>query len=80
MRISSAACDPDVRDAPDGAGSVVCDEQAAVFGYGDADRAAPNLAVFRDKACKEIFVTAICLAVVHRYADDFVTCAVLTVP
>ncbi len=65
---------------PDGAGTVIGDEQAAIFGDRDTYGAAPYLAVFGDEAGEEVFVAAIGVAVVHRDADDFVARAVGTVP
>ena len=70
----------DVSDVPDGAGAVVGDEQAAVFGDGDAYWAAPDLAVFGDETGEEVFVAAVGVAVVHGDANDFVAGAVGAVP
>jgi hypothetical protein len=65
---------------PDGAGAVIGDEHAAVFGDGDVYGSAPDLAVFGDEAGEEVFVAAVGLAVVHGDADDFVAGSVGTVP
>src|SRR5580658_2035658 len=65
---------------PNGAGAIVGDEQATVFGDGDAYGAAPDLAVFRDETGEEVFVTAVGVAVVHGDVNDFVAGAVGAVP
>ena len=70
----------DVGDVPDGAGAVVGDEHAAVFGDGDAYGTAPDLAVFGDETGEEVFIAAVGVAVVHGNADDLITGAVGAVP
>ena len=55
---------------PDRAGAIVGNEQAAVFADSDAYRAAPDLAVFGDKAGEEVFVAAVGVAVVHGDVND----------
>ena len=69
-----------VGNVPDGAGAIVCDEDAAVFGDGDTDRPPPDPAVSRHETGEEVFVTAIGMAVVHGDADDFVAGAIGAVP
>ena len=49
---------PAVAHAPDGAVAVFADEEAAVLGDGDPDRATPDFALGRDEAGHEVFVFA----------------------
>src|ERR1700722_2109161 len=70
----------DVSDMPNRAGAIVGNEQAAVFGYGDAYGAAPDLAVFGDEAREEVFVATIGVTIVHGDAYNFVAGAVGSAP
>src|SRR5882724_2847209 len=69
-----------VRHPPDGAGGVVGDEQGAVMGDGDADRAAPDLAVVDHEAGEEILVFAGRYAVLQQHADHLAAGAAGAVP
>src|SRR5277367_6719378 len=83
LRLRSAsgmALVANVSDVPDGARTIVGDEQAAVFRNGDPYGAAPHLAVFSDETGEEVFVAAVGVTVVHGDADDFVASAVGAVP
>jgi hypothetical protein len=66
-----------VADAPDGTVAVFADQQAAVFGDGDSDRATPDFAVGRNEASHEVFVFTLRVAgrMIERHANDFVACA-----
>src|SRR5271163_1859650 len=70
----------DVSDVPDGARTVVGDEQTAILGDGDAYGATPHLAVLGDETGQEVFVAAIGVAAVHGDADDLIAGAVGAVP
>src|SRR5271170_8294437 len=70
----------DVSDVPDGARTVVGDEQTAILGDGDAYGATPHLAVLGDETGQEVFVAAIGVAAVHGDADDLITGTVGAVP
>ena len=55
---ATMAVSPAVAHAPDGAVAVFADEEAAVFGDGDSDRATPDFAFGRDEAGHEVYVFA----------------------
>ncbi len=66
--------------APDGAGAVVYDDEAAVVGYGYADGAAPDLAVLGDEAGEEVVVLAGGVTVQSGNIDNFIAGAGIAVP
>jgi len=55
---ATMAVSPAVAHAPDGAVAVFADEEAAVFGDGDSDRATPDFAFGRDEAGHEVLIFA----------------------
>lgn len=67
---------------PDGARTVVGDEERAVGSDGDTDGTAPDISVARadGEAGKEVLVFAGRVAVAHGQADDFVAGALGAVP
>src|SRR6267142_5643828 len=67
-------------DAPDRAVAVLGDQQRAVMGDGDPDRASPDLAVIDDEAGDEILVFARRLAVLEADTNDLVAGPLRTVP
>src|SRR5467141_2003238 len=71
-----------VTHSPDRAVSVFAEQEAAVFGDGDSDRAAPNVSVGRDKTSHKIFILAARFAggMVEQDANNFVTSTFLPVP
>ena len=79
---SSRVILPAGANSPDGAVAVFADEESAVFGHGDSDRATPDFALGRDETGHEIFVLAARFAggMIERHAHDFVTGALHTIP
>jgi hypothetical protein len=73
---------PLVAHSPDVAVAVFAEEEAAILGDGDSNRATPDFAVGRSETGDEIFIFAPRFArgVIERDADDFVTGAFLPVP
>src|SRR5262249_53335064 len=69
-----------ISNSPDDSGAVVCDQECAVFCYGDADGAAPDVSFGRDEAHQKVFVIAGCLAVLHGNANDLVAGSPRPVP
>ena len=55
---ATMAVSPAVAHAPDGAVAVFADEEAAVFGDGDSNRATPHLAFGRHETRHKIFIFA----------------------
>jgi hypothetical protein len=62
--------------------AVLTDEETAIFGNGDANRAAPDFAFGRDETGHEIFVFAARFAgrVIERHTHNFVAGALHPVP
>src|SRR5438445_8056361 len=67
-------------DAPDRAVAVFADEERAVLGDGDADRAGPDGSIVDHEAGQKILVFAGRLATLQQYADDLVAGALGAVP
>src|SRR5207245_871249 len=70
-----SGCLPSVAHAPDRAVAVFADQQAAVFGDSDSDRATPDFAVGHDETRHEIFIFAerFTGSMIERHTHDFVT-------
>lgn len=62
--------------------AVLTDEETAIFGNGDANRAAPDFAVGRDEAGHEILIFAerFSYRVIERHTHNFVAGAFHPVP
>jgi hypothetical protein len=71
---------PRITHPPDAVGAVVGDQQAAVLCDRDADRAAPDIAAFRDEAGQEVLVLAGGFAMDDGDGDDFIARAARAVP
>src|SRR6184192_1564057 len=69
-----------IRDPPNGVRSIVGDEERAVGANGDADRAAPHVAVGRDEAGEEVLEFARRVPILQRHADHLVARPVRAVP
>ena len=69
-----------VRYAPDAAGAIVGNIKVAFTAYCYAYWAPPDLTIFGYEAGEEVFVTTLCVAVMHRDSDDFIAGTVGAVP
>src|ERR1700730_10557911 len=69
-----------VDDVPDRLRAVVGDKQRPILAHRYADRPAPDLAIRRHEARKEVFILSGRMAVPHGDADDLIAGAMGAVP
>jgi hypothetical protein len=69
-----------IRDAPNGAASIIGHEERAILSDSDSDRTPPYMAVVDDKAGEEVFIFARRDAVLQVNANDLATRAAGSIP
>src|SRR5213595_599286 len=71
-----------VAHSPDRAVTILAEEETAILGHRDPDRASPYAPVRRNKTGDEVFefTERLAAGMIERHTHDFVTCALCPVP